>query len=121
MSLRIPALRMLAELYASHLEVVKRRSPRGGYVRVVTSVNCDWYRRFCAAYRSTRTRRNRAFDTMIRRQWTIAALRRIAAGATAGVYVERLLPFVEDYRAAAEQEERYLVSRPAIPRRYRSA
>jgi hypothetical protein len=75
---------MLNELESSCLEVILvpelRRTCEGGCRRVAVSKNALWYRQFCAAYLSTRKRRNLAPDTCIRRRETINALRRMIAG-----------------------------------------
>lgn len=86
---------MLDELESSALEIVLAPAPRpmhaGHCVRVVAGRNARWYREFCAAYASTRRRRNPRPDTAIRRADTVAALHRMIAGRDSGtIYAERL-------------------------------
>lgn len=75
---------MLAELECNRLEVVlapcKRPANVGGCVRVAASVNASWYRKFCAAHSSSRTRRNALPDTRIKRRNVERTLQRLAAG-----------------------------------------
>lgn len=83
---------MLRELLESSFpETIKVPGREGGYVRVPVSVNTEWYRRFCADYETMRGRKMR---TIIKRCHTIQALRRMGAGNFAGVYAERLSPFL---------------------------
>lgn len=86
---------MLDELESSSLvvELAPAPSPRheGHCVRVVSDRNAKWYRDFCAAYSSTRRRKNPRSDTAIRRADTIRALRAMIAGRDSGtLYAERL-------------------------------
>ena len=75
---------LLAELESTRLEVVlvpcRRSVNEGGCIRVAASKNVLWYRRFCAQYASDRRRRNRAFDTRIRRANVVSVLSRLAQG-----------------------------------------
>lgn len=96
------ARHLLDELEAGWLEVCMVSNLNGGYIRVPISVNAEWYSRFCAQYLS-RSKRFPKLRTMIRRQHTIAALKRIEQGNTRGVYAERLLPFIEDKVQEAER------------------
>lgn len=89
---------MLVELESNGLEVCKVPSRRedgngrlvGGYVRVVVSVNCEWYRRFCASFARQRGRSPK-MRTFIKRQDTIRTLKRMIAGPCKTAYAERLL------------------------------
>ncbi len=95
---RTAARYMLEELEQHGLIVCKIRNPeRQSWIRVTMEVNCEWYRAFCSQFGSTRRRKNQCFDTCIKRAHTIRALRRIIAGEDAGVYEERLRPFIEQF------------------------
>jgi len=89
------AKRMLEELDAGWLGVAKVRGRYGGYVRVTVSVNAEWYQRFCARYMASRRRYPKP-RTVIKRCHTRAALVKLANGGGHGVYVDRLLRFMED-------------------------
>lgn len=89
------AIEMLEELESGYLEVCKVPGRDGGYVRVAVSVNCEWYSRFCRRFLVSR-RRYPKLRTIIRRCHTIRALQRIATGKVDGVYVKRLMPFIEE-------------------------
>lgn len=88
---------MLSELESNGLEVCKIPSKRedssgrlvGGYIRVVVSVNCEWYRRFCASFVRARGRSPKP-RTIIKRRDTIRTLKRMIAGPYKTVYAERL-------------------------------
>lgn len=111
---------MILDLEIHRLQVVKQRSPRGGYIRVAVSANPDWYRRFCAEFPRTRPRW-RKLKTVIERKHTLRALWRVAHGRHANtLYGERLDPFIEAYITEQLQREAYEASRPRIERRYRS-
>lgn len=94
------ARHLLDELESGWLEVCKVPGRNGGYIRVPVSVNAEWYTRFCRSCLS-RSRRFSKLRTMIRRQHTIAALKRIMRGNAKGVYAERLMPFIEETQEAA--------------------
>jgi hypothetical protein len=66
-------------------------------VRVVCGKNALWYRRFCAAFPSSRRRLKRLPDTAIRRRETARALTRLIAGEPAGLYGPRLLDAARIY------------------------
>ncbi len=92
------------ELESNWLEVVlvPSRDPecamRGGCIRVAHSYNADWYREFCKLYRCNRRRQRRRHDTKIKRQHTIAALKRLEAGRNGDtIYTQRLIEFIKDY------------------------
>lgn len=93
----LSAEEMLLELEANRLEVVLIPAPEkrhvGHCVRAVQDANPEWYRKFCAEYPSAR--KGTRIRTRIKRQATINALKRILEGETRGVYVERLLDFLE--------------------------
>lgn len=98
---------MLAELDSSRLEVIlvpqRYRTNEGGMVRVAVSKNAAWYRRFCAAYLSSRRRRNLASDTAIKRQATIRTLEALIAGRPVrGLYASRLAALAERRASAME-------------------
>ena len=85
---------VLRELLESSFPVtIKAPGRNGGYIRVPVSVNTYWYRRFCAQYE---TMRGRKYRTIIKRCHTIRALERMEAGNFAGVYAERLEPFLSE-------------------------
>ena len=98
--IRETAAIMQAELQAERLTVVKSPSQTigGNAIRAVVSVNPAWYRGFCSQYTSGREkpRRKKHHDTLIKRQHTIDALGRLAAGVNNWVYTDRLLPVVLD-------------------------
>lgn len=75
---------MIAELESHRLAVAlvpeRRRTCEGGMIRVAIEKNCTWYRRFCAAYPSSRVRKNAAPDTRIKRRDTLRLLDRMARG-----------------------------------------
>lgn len=105
MNRRRIAEHMAAELEASRLAVTLAPALRGsGKVRVVESVNPSWYRRLCAVYARYRDRWQKP-KTYIKRQHTLAALRRIADGDATGAYATRLVPLMQrvadDLRAEA--------------------
>lgn len=85
---------MLMELESNQLTVIlvpqKRPTNEGGMIRVAASKNCDWYRRFCAAYPSSRKRKNAKFDTRIKRFRTIDALQKMLAGGRSTYYFDAL-------------------------------
>jgi hypothetical protein len=87
---------MLEELKGSCLEVAKIPGREGGYIRVPVSVNAEWYQRFCRSYLRTRPRYPKP-RTIIRRQHTERALARLLSGCRKGVYVERLIAFIETH------------------------
>ena len=90
---------MLDELETFQISVVLVDAPEKRHsehkIRMVEIQNPKWYRDFCSLYRSARNDRSTRFHTAIKRAWTIKALKRIIAGETSGVYVERLLDFIE--------------------------
>lgn len=96
------ALAMLDELESTSLEVVlvpqRVYTNEGGMIRVAAAKNCAWYRRFCAAYLSSRVRRKTLVDMAIKRRHTVRALREIAAGRCRSRYAVRLLPWVRQWR-----------------------
>ncbi|WP_415907295.1 hypothetical protein [Oleiharenicola sp. Vm1] len=73
-----------AELESSRLEVVlvpcRREVNCGGCIRVAASRNAAWYRQLCNRYASGRFRRNRAFDTRIKRANIARILARLVDG-----------------------------------------
>lgn len=99
---------MLNELLSNGLEVCKVPSKRtdsngreeGGYIRVVCSVNCEWYRRFCAEYARQRGRSPK-FRTFIKRCDTIKALNRMIVGDRSTTYARRLMRVAEEIQAEA--------------------
>lgn len=92
------AREMLDELKSNFPEAVlipaAEQKHHGHQIRVVQYANCKWYREFCALYMRPRPVKAR---TIISRQTTIAALKRIIDGTQHGsmaVYRERLLDYV---------------------------
>lgn len=102
---RVEATHLLEELQSHWLEVCKIESRHGGYIRVPVSVNAEWYRRFCRKYQSSRHKYPK-LRTIIRRETTINALRRIMRGDLSGVYAERLMPFLTEVRLLQQLAER---------------
>lgn len=86
--------RMLAELQGNRLVVAKFRV-EGGYIRAPVSWNAPWYQRLCGAHTASRRRYPKP-RTIIRRQHTIVALRRMLRGDMTGVYAERILATIEE-------------------------
>lgn len=125
------AKEMLDELLANRLEVVLIPAPDARhsvhFVRVVSSQNCDWYRKFCAQYRSSRKDQNAKGRTLIDRRATIAALERIIRAekqsAVKGrisrlkntAYVERVLKFIEFENKQQEKQETVYEYDPMFP------
>lgn len=99
------ALHLLDELDSGCLTVAKIPSVHGGYVRVPTSINAPWYSAFCKEYMTTRRRYPKP-RTLIRRCHARKALERIIAGTTEGVYIERLLEFMERWRHTVKWDKR---------------
>jgi hypothetical protein len=95
-SVRAKASRLLAEFREGYLSVAKVPGRFGGYIRVPMSVNAEWYQRFCRKYMSTRKRYPKT-RTIIRRFATERGLQNVIAGKTTGIYVERLIAFIEDW------------------------
>lgn len=90
---------MLDELETFQISVVLVDAPEKRHsdhkIRMVEMQNPKWYRDFCSLYKSDRNDRSTRFHTAIKRAWTIKALKRIIKGETRGVYIERLLDFIE--------------------------
>lgn len=97
-SVRNTVRHLLDELEASSLVVCKVPSRKGGYIRIPVSVNAEWYQHFCRKWMGTRRRYPKP-RTIIKRCHTLRALRAIANGEQSGVYVERLMEFVEEWTA----------------------
>ncbi len=99
--IREKAGELLDELLTFRLEVVLADAPETRHAthscRVAVSTNPEWYRLFCRENPTTaRSKRRRgSFQTIIKRQNTVEGLTAILAGATEGVYVERLIDFIE--------------------------
>ena len=96
-SVNVKAEILLAELLSRWLSVAKWPSLRGGYVRGATSVNAEWYSRFCRSYSHRHSRRYPKVRTFIKRGCTIKALERLVRGDNHGVYAARLLDFIENW------------------------
>ena len=87
---------MLAELESSPLVTIlvpsKRHDRREwDQIRCNVSVPPKWYRKLCGLHASKRGVRRAKFDTIIRRQHTLAALNRMLRGNFNGRYAERIL------------------------------
>jgi hypothetical protein len=99
---------MLAEFESNRLEVVlvpqRRFTNIGGCIRVAVAKNCAWYRDFCATYPSTRKRKKAAFDTAIRRENTLRALRGLVAGDCHSKYAPHLLAIARARCAVASRK-----------------
>src|SRR5947209_5674569 len=111
---REAALDLLIELESTRLEVVLIPSAdpdcamRGGMIRVVQNANCKWYRAFCKSHqtRRKRPRRRRNYsDTLIKRAYTVRALESLSEGRSAGIYEERLKPFIKERMKEIERRE----------------
>lgn len=93
---------MLFELESNYLEVVlvpaREQRHSTHCIRAVQYENAAWYRKFCEQYPSAR--KGTKIRTRIKRRETIDALQKILNGVTSGIYVERLLDFIE-----AEEKE----------------
>jgi hypothetical protein len=96
---------MLDELDSGWLDVVlvpSRRFEcyrRGGMVRVCQGQNADWYRKLCAKYSSSRTRKNHLHDTRIKRANVRSTLKVLIAGRKTPSYL------VPDLKREAERLE----------------
>lgn len=109
------AAMMLYELEGQRLMVVLLPSTDdaiagdGGKRRAVAMRNCSWYRRFCSLYDSgrKRPRRKRHHDTLIKREATQVALRKLMRGMNDCIYTRRLLDFIE-----MDRERQWAVYRP---------
>lgn len=98
---------MLLELQSNRLEVVlapSKRKDRQEYdqIRVVVSQNAPWYRKFCAANRSTRRHQNSKGRTCIKRFRTIDALEKMIAGVRSTYYFNQLSDIAAKYKVPAE-------------------
>ena len=88
---------LLSELESGWLQVMKIPGRDGiGYIRVAASTNCEWYRRLCNRHLGYRRKRYTKPRTIIKRQTTVEALRRMAAGKCEGIYAERILEVVNE-------------------------
>lgn len=90
---------MCAELEGTQLRVALAACQHGGRnrkIRVVEQRNPDWYRRFCLAYPSSRRRRRKKPDTLIKRAATLRGLRELEQGEMESVYAIRLFSVVVD-------------------------
>ena len=91
---------MLEYLERSYLEVAVNQE---NCTRITVNRNTEWYRDFCAAYQNyswvyrggKRVKRKKRYRTIIKRCWTIAALKRMIDGNFKGVYATRLMEFIE--------------------------
>lgn len=88
------ARQFLEELDAGRLEVMKVPGSDGGYIRIPIEVNAEWYRRFCSQFETSRRRYPKP-RTIIKRCHTRRALEKLANGGGKGVYIERLLDFIQ--------------------------
>ena len=86
---------MLDELDGGYIEVMKIDTGNG-MRRVVISKNAEWYSHFCKKFLRNR-RRYPKYRTYIKRCHTRHALLKIIGGETRGLYVERLLNFMESW------------------------
>lgn len=93
---------MAEELRASFhvVTLVPAPSPRfhGHRIRQAVAFLPDWYRSLMRARPSARHDRRRHFQTAIKRRWTLAGLRAIAAGRR-GRYADLLLDAIHRCRA----------------------
>lgn len=99
----IPILEeMLQELYENQLVVClvpcKYGYERdGGTVRAVCSENVGWYKDLCLMYPSSRKRKNRAFDTKVKRKYIFSVLERmIKNGSSNSNYAKDLMEIAKD-------------------------
>lgn len=97
---------MLDELEGNYHEVVLIPAPdpmhSGHKVRATQYANARWYQKFNQEYVSIRGRGRKVYKrprTYIIRGHTIKALQRMIAGNFEGVYADRLIQFVEHFRA----------------------
>ncbi len=88
---------MLEELRKQRLQVVKIRTDTG-FIRMAISHSPKWYSELCSSYMG-RSKRFPKIRTIIKRKHTLRALEKIINDIDDGsVYLERLEPFVKDYR-----------------------
>lgn len=99
---------MLWELETNYLEVVlipaSEQRHSGHCIRAVQNANCGWYKDFCSLFPSGR--KGRKIRTRIKRRETVRALKKIIAGKTEGVYVERLLRLIESLNQEKQKNRR---------------
>lgn len=89
------AQHLLEELDGNYLEVMKLDTGNG-MRRLAISKNAEWYSCFCKKFLRNR-RRYPKFRTYIKRCHTRHALLKIIDGQREGLYVERLLDFIESW------------------------
>lgn len=85
---------MLQDLLDHRLEVYKVPSSISGYVRCAITTNCEWYSKLCSSYCRTRKKYPK-YRTIIKRQHTITALKRMIKGNHKGIYAARILEIIE--------------------------
>lgn len=97
---------LLDELARGSHEVVLIPAPdpqhSGHKIRMIQSHNARWYREFADQFQSCRgkgAKRMKRPRTFIKRLYMEAALIRMTEGDFSGVYVERLLSFINLFRA----------------------
>lgn len=88
---------MLCDLEINQLQTIlvpsKRHDRREwDQIRVNVSVNCPWYKSFCASFKSGRKNKRPKHDTLIKRQHVLSALNRLLSGKPKGtIYENRIL------------------------------
>jgi hypothetical protein len=95
MSLQTVYDMMLAELGERELEVHLAPAPEpaftGHMVRVVANSNPMWYRAICERHPAGRKRKNRHFDTRVKRHDMVRILQELEAGLNPrGIYADEL-------------------------------
>jgi len=95
MSLQTDYDMMLAELGERELEVHLAPAPEpaftGHMVRVVANSNPPWYRAICERHPAGRKRKNRHFDTRVKRRDMVRILQELEAGLSPrGIYADEL-------------------------------
>lgn len=85
---------LYVELFPSR---IKEQAIRGAKIRVVTSMNTEWYRKLCKKYLSNRKKQRNKIDTKIKRANVISTLRTLIKKGESNSYL------VNDLTKIAEQ------------------
>lgn len=106
---------MFAELREARFEVVLIPAPEpkhtGHQVRALQYANPRWYSEFTNLYRNCRgigEKRMKRPRTYIKKETTLRALEQIGKGKTEGVYIKRLLHFINSRVAERIRRESFV-------------
>jgi hypothetical protein len=75
---------LYVELFPSR---IKEQAIRGAKIRVVTSMNTEWYRKLCKKYLSNRKKQRNKIDTRIKRANIISTLKTLIKGGRTNSYL----------------------------------